>query len=142
MESKISMYFTPVDGCDNELCQFHKSCGFRDKKVHHMDVNLLNDILRDCFLHINSIERIYFAVRGNSQIYKSARDIDLGGFSSRCVMSYTYPYTRYGFPRKLFNDHSSYFWHFLSPIFQPRLFVVSVVSLTLMRLPQVESLLL
>lgn len=101
MEKKVSMYFTPVDGCNNTLCQLSKSCSVRKGKVRHMDVNLLNEILQDCCLNIIHIERLSFAVRGNSQVYMYAGDIDLGRFSSRCIMSYTYPYPKDNYPANM-----------------------------------------
>ncbi len=101
MGIKASIYFTPVENCDNTFCQLYKICRFGTGKTHHMDVNLLNSILRECYSHMSRIDRLYFAARGNSQAYRHAKDVDLGGFSSRCAMAYTYPYPTDNFPTNM-----------------------------------------
>lgn len=101
MGIKVSIYFIPVDGCDNTLCRLRKVCTFSTGEVCHMDVAILNRILQDCYLYMSYIERLYFGVKGNSQDYIHASDIDLGGFSSRCVMSYSYPYPKDNFPTNM-----------------------------------------
>ena len=101
MEKKVSIYFTPVDGCEDTFCQFRKSCTFHTGEELHMDVHLLNSILQNCHLHMDYIERLYFAVKGNSQVYPHASDIDLGKYPSRCVMSFTYPYPVDSFPTNM-----------------------------------------
>ena len=98
---KLSMYFTPVEDCDNMSCQLYKICRFATGKPHHMDVNLLNGILQECYLHMSRIQRLFFAARGNSQAYMYAKDIYLGGFPSRCAMAYTYPYPTDNFPANM-----------------------------------------
>jgi len=50
---------------------------------------------------MSHIERLFFAVRGDSQVYIHARDINLGGFASRCIMSFTYPYPKDNFPNNM-----------------------------------------
>jgi len=103
----ICVYITLVSGCNNNQCQIYKHCSsyfFKNSKhsgIKQIDITTLNRILDDCLKNMDKISRIFINQRGDSQIYEHAKDINVGDYPSRFIISYTYPYPIDRFPSNI-----------------------------------------